>query len=119
MGLAIAVVPSFALAQEGAEFWSNEGDAYIGTLTADGVKLTSKYPKTWFRSEPSQDHAIVEKRAVIYFGKSCDAVHSELGKGIWGWWNDNFHADFGDHSIGFVNQELFDHRLFAACEDHG
>ena len=113
------MVPSFALAQEGAEFWSNEGDAYIGTLTADGVKLTSKYPKTWFRSEPSQDHAIVEKRAVIYFGKSCDAVHSELGKGTWGWWNDNFHADFGDHSIGFVNQELFDHGLFAACEDHG
>jgi hypothetical protein len=100
-------------------FYSNEGDAYLAEEREDGVFLKSKYPKTWFHGEPSQDHTIVEGQATIFLDASCAAVHSELGKGTWGWWNDVFHADFGSHTIFFLNQELFAHGHFAACEDHG
>ena len=99
-------------------FYSNEGDLYFGSLNEDGVVLTSKYPKAWFHGEPSQDHTASEKRAIIFLGRSCDAVHNEYGTGIWSWWNDSFAVTFGNHRISFANQELFDHGRFVACEEH-
>lgn len=117
--LAVFVVPCATFAQVSTTFWSSDGDAYVGQFNANGAKLVSKYPKSWYHGEPSEDHIVVEEPAVIFLGKSCDANHSALGTGKWGWWNDNFHAEFGAHSISFVNQELFDHRLFEACQDHG
>ena len=98
-------------------FHSLRGDIYIGELNDDGAVLRSKYPKAWFRGEPSEDHSAEEITVVIYLGKSCDALHPEYGEGNWGWWNDMFHIDFEQESIVFQNQELFDHGLFGDCMD--
>ena len=115
----LLIAPSIATAQQTMEFWSSDGDAYLGILQDGGAVLVSKYPKAWFHGESSEDHTVIEQSARIYFGKSCEAKHSEYGQGTWSWWNDNFTASFQGRRISFGNQELFDHSLFASCEDHG
>ncbi len=95
-------------------YYSNEGDAYIASFNANGADFETVYPKTYVHLEPSEDHEVVEKRARIYFGTNCDALHSEFGKGKWSGGNGAFGAEFGDHVISFNRQEL-DSMSFPNC----
>lgn len=94
-------------AEEPVEYWSNEGDVYYSEINANGAILTSKYPKSWFHGEPSDDLQVHTKLAVIYFGNDCDALHNEYGKGTWSGANGGFGASFGNRRISFGRQELF------------
>jgi hypothetical protein len=114
----VLLAGSAATAEEPATYYSNEGDVYLGMVNENGAVLTSKYLKSWFHGEPTDDLRVHTKHAVIYLGNGCDALLNEYGEGRWIWWNDNFTAKFGDHSITFANQELFDLGNFFQCEDH-
>ena len=105
--LVVAVGSAPSVAEESQQYVSDEGDAYFAVINASGAVLTSKYPKTWFHGESTEDHQVVEKKAVIYLGNSCDALHNEYGKGTWEQANARFYATFGYHVISFNRQELF------------
>lgn len=112
--LTAIILASAAQAEELQNYWSNEGDTYFATVNENGVALTSKFPKTWFHGEPSQDHQVVTKPAVIYLGNDCDALHNEYGAGKWSGANGGFGATFGEHTIYFGRQELPEDQ-FAKC----
>jgi hypothetical protein len=102
VALVLVAGPAFAE----SNFFSDAGDEYIAMFNAHGAVLTSVYPKAFARFEPWEDHRIERGPAVIAFGKDCDALHSEFGKGRWVQANGGFFAEFERGNVGFVRQEL-------------
>jgi hypothetical protein len=98
---------SSAHGDEPLTYYSNEGDEYLAVINENGAVLTSRYPKSWFHGEPTEDHEVHTESAEIYFGNNCDAMHNEYGLGTWSGGNGAFGARFGDHLIHFGRQELF------------
>ena len=96
----VTLVSTPSHAQEGARRLSSLGDEYVASRNVYGGILTSVSPKRWRLDAPSRPD-------VIYFGRDCDAFHTEFGNGTWGWANGGFIASFeGGMSIGFPRQEL-------------
>lgn len=112
--LATIFMASAVHSEDLREYWSNEGDTYFATVNENGAVLTSKYPKSWFHGEPSDDLQVHTKPAVIYLGNDCDALHNEYGEGRWSGANGGFGATFGSHTIYFGRQELPEDQ-FAKC----
>lgn len=107
--LAIIVVSlgTPAKAKNPQQFWSNEDDVYFCVIDENEAILTSRFPKSWYHGESSDDLQVHTKPAIIYFGKDCLAMHNEYGKGTWSGANGAFGATFGDHTIYFDRQELY------------
>ncbi len=109
---AICVVVSamaFAAQADDADhtFFSDDGDEYAARFSEHGAVLTSVYPKAWAHLEPSEDHTVDRKHAIIFFGKDCDATHNQYGKGRWAQANGAFNAEFEKTKLYFNRQELW------------
>ena len=76
----IAVTGATAATTDG-RLNSTNGDEYSIIFNANGAVLTSTSPKFYPHLEPSENHELVVKKAVIYLGANCDAIHDEFEKG--------------------------------------
>lgn len=105
----IAILVFFAgqVSAEEKTYYSSYGDEYLLSTNADGIVLTSTYPKAWFVENGAASR--IEKGIdVLYLGKSCDAFHKLFGKGRWAWGNGGFRIDFENIWFGFPRQGFVD-----------
>lgn len=90
------------------KFYSTNGDEYSVSFNTNGAVLTSTYPKFYPHLEASEDHELVVKKAVIYLGVHCDAIHSEFGTGTWEQDNGGFFVSFENgEGLRFSRQEMY------------
>jgi len=101
--LILLATPAFA---QDDLYISSLGDGYRAEVNANGVVLTSEYPKHYF-IEAGANSRIDTQNEVIYLGKSCDAESFYWGKGRFGQANGGFIITFENgHELGFARQEL-------------
>jgi hypothetical protein len=74
-----------SVAQTG--YTDGNGNTYLTSRNANGVILKST-------------------KAILFLGKSCDAISPQYGKGKWAWANGGFLVTFENTSVGFPRQEL-------------
>ena len=99
--------PLFTLLASPAAAYVADGHSWQLSCNANGYVLQSDYPVSrilGFGADARQS----DEREKLTLGKSCDALHSVLGKGKWCFSNGGFEARFEEHNIAFgYKQELW------------
>ncbi len=83
------------------------GDNHSWNVTCGefGYQLKSKYPVSRF-IEQGADSFSTEEVETIRMSRTCEALHSQFGKGKWCQANGGFAIELDNQSIGFARQEL-------------